>query len=437
VATGEQYRFRNRGKALHKYAGQDVFGSFTVLPKLGINPQSKYNTPIGVYSYPIDYIINNIDEERFTVPFQENAPYLHIFRVSGLERTLRFDLSDNQVLTRYKANVKEIKRDFNVDAYNKAVELAEKVSKFIEDHPYPGYGYDSWLAKLEEETGYQRYSGDPLQEAINEVIFQEGKLGFYSANSFYGWDNNPFPIHEVIDKIYEVVEESRKESVLVEFPFEAQIREFPEARELGDGYDAFKRKVLAERVVCDQGFTWNMTRHLSGFNPRKWTGMFRRLGLIGALDNDTSTIHRNEPTQAVFFNPSSIKVLEVIHNNFSRRPEDMYRTWPSSGTFSVWAEDANRHANRAIIELRADLRKTLKTGDVGFLKRTFTWISWLNQHVDESIWSRDVKDGFIQEIQEFKDSPPQQLDEGFVSPNKFVNNRVLDKLIRMLRRPSR
>lgn len=51
--------------------------TMTNLPKVGINPQSKYNTPIGVYTYPctaeyIERLISN------TLPFQTHAPYVSI-----------------------------------------------------------------------------------------------------------------------------------------------------------------------------------------------------------------------------------------------------------------------------------------------------------------------------------------------------------------------
>ena len=44
---------------LEKYKGRtDIFVTYTKLPKLGINPNNVFDTPTGVYSYPIDYVIN-------------------------------------------------------------------------------------------------------------------------------------------------------------------------------------------------------------------------------------------------------------------------------------------------------------------------------------------------------------------------------------------
>jgi len=38
-----------------KYKGQDVYYSYRSIDKLGINPNSKYDTPNGIYAYPVKY----------------------------------------------------------------------------------------------------------------------------------------------------------------------------------------------------------------------------------------------------------------------------------------------------------------------------------------------------------------------------------------------
>ena len=54
--------------------------SMTTEPKLGINPRSKYNTPIGIYFYPAAYFLRYAREG---LPFQDDAPNLQLFHVSG------------------------------------------------------------------------------------------------------------------------------------------------------------------------------------------------------------------------------------------------------------------------------------------------------------------------------------------------------------------
>lgn len=47
--------------------------------KLGINPKSTYETPIGIYSYPVDYVLLKDGD----VDFAGNSPYMHVFRAEG------------------------------------------------------------------------------------------------------------------------------------------------------------------------------------------------------------------------------------------------------------------------------------------------------------------------------------------------------------------
>ena len=53
--------------------GKNVSGS-----KLGINPQSKYNTPIGIYTYPIDYVLS----KDGNVDFASEQPYLYVMQAT-------------------------------------------------------------------------------------------------------------------------------------------------------------------------------------------------------------------------------------------------------------------------------------------------------------------------------------------------------------------
>lgn len=63
----------------------NVFVSFTQLPKLGINPRSKYNTPLGIYSYPAEYIaaMTKGTDAMSKLPFAGKKPYANIFQGRG------------------------------------------------------------------------------------------------------------------------------------------------------------------------------------------------------------------------------------------------------------------------------------------------------------------------------------------------------------------
>ncbi len=54
--------------------------------KIGINPKSTYNTPIGVYCYPIKAYWNNIKSNR--IDFAGHQPHLYVFKAKRPERLL-------------------------------------------------------------------------------------------------------------------------------------------------------------------------------------------------------------------------------------------------------------------------------------------------------------------------------------------------------------
>lgn len=60
--------YRRKGE-LHNASGH----------KLGINPKSEYETPLGIYAYPIDYVL----ELDGKVPFAHKEPFLNVFRSAG------------------------------------------------------------------------------------------------------------------------------------------------------------------------------------------------------------------------------------------------------------------------------------------------------------------------------------------------------------------
>lgn len=56
----------------------NAYVSFTSINKLGINPSTPYNTPTGIYAYPIKYVI----KLKLQVPFAKDQSYIQVFNVS-------------------------------------------------------------------------------------------------------------------------------------------------------------------------------------------------------------------------------------------------------------------------------------------------------------------------------------------------------------------
>lgn len=68
-----------------KHHHDRVFVSFTTIDKLGINPSSEHKTPIGIYAYPVDYVLDRTGEggSMDNLPFAGRTEYANLFQARG------------------------------------------------------------------------------------------------------------------------------------------------------------------------------------------------------------------------------------------------------------------------------------------------------------------------------------------------------------------
>ena len=71
---------------LRKYKDRDdIYISFTKIPKLGLNPKSDWDTPIGVYTYPLKqfwvyYAVEKHKTVKLAAPFAGSSPFIQILK---------------------------------------------------------------------------------------------------------------------------------------------------------------------------------------------------------------------------------------------------------------------------------------------------------------------------------------------------------------------
>lgn len=64
------------------------FVSMTKVDTLGINPTAKYNTPLGIYAYPLSYVLHKVEENSIvdsdqtlkSLPFAGASPFANVFK---------------------------------------------------------------------------------------------------------------------------------------------------------------------------------------------------------------------------------------------------------------------------------------------------------------------------------------------------------------------
>jgi hypothetical protein len=141
-------------QALAKYRRMDVFVSFTddlgadthkdydarnaSGAKIGINPQSAYGTPVGVYTYPVDYVI---DQNVVGVEFGNERPFLWVVRPRAGVKVLRTKSYSKEDFDRDAESMREIAHIYGMfddeatfDAkFDTFVQYAQDTSKIV--HP--------------------------------------------------------------------------------------------------------------------------------------------------------------------------------------------------------------------------------------------------------------------------------------------------------------
>ena len=96
----------------------NLFVSFTTVDKLGINPKSKYDTPIGIYAYPADYVVHHVGGTNSMrhLPFAGESPFVNLFSVKSGGDVI--DVSDMSAadLRHYYAKLEDLWLDNNDDS---------------------------------------------------------------------------------------------------------------------------------------------------------------------------------------------------------------------------------------------------------------------------------------------------------------------------------
>ena len=122
----------------------NAFVSFTAIDKLGINPSSRYQTPIGIYSYPL---MRTIEEENIDVkanglynqfPFASKSDYFWLFEAADFGSMLI--LSDAiYSRSRYVTDIKKLEQYYTETAPENVKEsFNDFISKAAENARY-GY----------------------------------------------------------------------------------------------------------------------------------------------------------------------------------------------------------------------------------------------------------------------------------------------------------
>lgn len=304
--------------------------SMTAINKLGVNPQSTYDTPIGIYCYPLT---EEYKEKLFTgnLPFAARQPYIQVFGVKPSTKMLELakysQENYNQDLEKLRAKFEntfenaDIKQPQNI-VYEAFVTTIKKAKEILSP------SFTNSLFDILTEYTLILKSAHELNQQLRDSISHEirkvlgGKNVLNMGLTFYV--NNP--LEEDLEKLVELFIKKFFQNV------EREINN-PTTKE----QTAFEKFVtIAERdakIQSHAGFIWNVTRLIASKvqsnrfdenNPGgarasiTWTTILKTvLGYDCVYDNGQGIIHKNEPTQMVVFNFKVINFKQTILNNHS------------------------------------------------------------------------------------------------------------------------
>lgn len=270
------------------YLKDGYYISMRNINKLGINPESKYKTPNGIYSYHLSVYKDRIEQSESLkyLPYVSDAPYVYLFK-SKIKPIKLGDMTEESV------------KKFIKDVFDKKPELK---TFFLENVDYLK-SVERKLHYLKKDKQTELKIGDSGGYTFNEKDVEELK-GEYSTVF------NVEPRKYTRDEYIKLMDDTIKE-------LEIELRDLKgninNPKFLIDKiYDQGKREAL---VKSPGGIFWWFSWFIYQRRMNKWNGFFREMGIYGVDDNKgESIIHPNEPFQTVFFDKTQLEVIKVFDN---------------------------------------------------------------------------------------------------------------------------
>ena len=138
------------GKDLSRYAV-----TMTEIPKVGINPRSNYNTPIGIYFYPADFYVDSINNDK-ELPFQHGAKYINIIELTTNDIMYLDDETeqDFERIVRRLLSLKIGRTDYDQEQYEKTVRYYAQKADIDAKVGTPGGKIWFMLYQVSRSIGY-------------------------------------------------------------------------------------------------------------------------------------------------------------------------------------------------------------------------------------------------------------------------------------------
>ena len=300
----------------------DVYISFTTIDKIGINPLSKYNTPIGIYCYPLKEFINqrlykhkHNSEEAIKIRASHSIGFFAAF--AGGSKYVNF------IKKKSSANfIDDMYKDYGSNDFDKDMKILRK--KY--EHSFPNLSMKETTNLLNVLIKYfdsQLMPNEPIDIDVNDIltIIKKNTQNLSYVNIKRMAQNLEMGIYSVFIK--KIKDKNFRDKWLREFLPTLVDSMFDSIVEEGINTVKEKNPIMS---------MWNITRLLANrltssdkAAATKWNFILRQdLGYDGFGDKSgKGYIHPSEPMQAVFLNPKAFTLLHRVENKPAKKSHNV------------------------------------------------------------------------------------------------------------------
>lgn len=281
-------------KALDKYKDNpDIFVTYTSIEKVGVNPQTQFSTPIGVYAYPLKEMYKlyaNKGTGSFDVPWAGNMPYVSVLKRKG----------------KY---IDDIGVSYSSADYSKDIKVLYKycIGKLQS-------------AKFENDTNNEKINKDLLIYEFLKVVFkQAGKQAYSNTIGGQFWNITRFA-SLLLGSISTVII-TPAGGIYFRFgggeadKYTLKTKNFDLTQEVNLGDSSINFKPEKKNIELDD--------YDSRTTISIWAKLWIALGYNSVSDRShNGIIHEAEKTQTVFFSPKGYDVVDTFLNKEIADKED-------------------------------------------------------------------------------------------------------------------
>lgn len=256
--------------------------------KIGINPKSQFDTPLGIFTFPLSVVWDYYDIDRkktlTVLPFAANRPHIYVMKAKNVGTTFIDDMYSDYGSDKFDKDVRKLHEIWNkIYITDERWELSEEE-------------YDDITKKLKTYEGI-----------INHIIATE--LEYIPTDQEIGKktiEEYEFKIKSLKARLHY----NSKEAIWKRIYNDA----LTNAKENNSIMSFWKLTgLMSSKLVNDKQGISSIT---------KWNWLLRQCGYTGFADKSGRRyIHDAEPIQAIFLTKNAFTVLEKVDNKDYKRIE--------------------------------------------------------------------------------------------------------------------